>query len=115
MWANRHLLFWLSLVPVVTGWVGEHPKAPWPTALYGTVFFMAAVAWLVLERAIIARNGPDSELSRAVGRKLKEKISALLYAVGIGLAFAQSWAADAIYALVALMWIIPDRRIEGKD
>jgi uncharacterized membrane protein len=114
MWANLCLLFCLSLVPVVTGWVGEHPKASWPTALYGIVLLLAALSWLVLERAIISRNGPDSALPRAIGRKVKEKISGFLYAVAIGLAFVRTWAAQAIYVIVALMWIIPDRRIEAK-
>jgi uncharacterized membrane protein len=114
MWANLHLLFWLSLVPVVTGWVGEHPQASWPTAIYGVLLFMAAIAYTVLEQAIISRNGPDSDLSRAVGRKVKEKVSGFLYAAAIGLAFVRSWAAQAIYALVALMWIVPARRIESK-
>jgi len=114
MWANLHLLFWLSLVPVVTGWVGEHPEASWPTAIYGMLLLMAALAWMVLEQAIISRNGPDSDLSRAVGRRKKEKVSGVLYAAAIGLAFVRSWAAHAIFALVALMWIIPDRRIEAR-
>ena len=114
MWANLHLLFWLSLVPVVTGWVGEHPRAFWPAAIYGILLLMAGIAYRVLEQAIIARNGPDSDLSRALGRKTKENISVFLYAVAIGLAFVRSWAAQAIYALVALMWIIPDRRIEAR-
>ena len=114
MWANLHLLFWLSLVPVVTGWVGEHPEASWPTAIYGMLLLMAALAWMVLEQAIISRNGPESVLSRAVGRRVKEKLSGFLYAVAIGLAFVRSWAAQAIYALIALMWIIPDRRIEAR-
>ena len=114
MWANLHLLFWLSLVPVVTGWVGEHPQASWPTAIYGMLLLMAALAWMVLEQAIISRNGPESDLSRAVGRRVKEKLSGFLYAAAIGLAFVRPWAAQAIYALAALMWIIPDRRIEAR-
>jgi len=114
MWANLHLLFWLSLVPVVTGWVGEHPQASWPTAIYGMLLLMAALAWMVLEQAIISRNGPESDLSRAVGRRVKEKLSGFLYAAAIGLAFVRPWAAQGIYALAALMWIIPDRRIEAR-
>jgi uncharacterized membrane protein len=114
MWANLHLLFWISLIPFATGWVGGNPHAPWPSALYGAVFLMAAIAWLILERTIIAHNGSDSELARAVGNDLKGKASGLLYLVGIGLAFVHPWLADVMYALVALVWIVPDRRIESK-
>lgn len=114
MWANLHLLFWLSLVPVVTGWVGEHSDAPWPTALYGVVLLMSGVAWLILQRAIIARHGHDSVLAQAIGGDVKGNVSAILYMSAIGLSFVRAWAADIIYALVALLWIIPDRRIEAK-
>jgi uncharacterized membrane protein len=114
MWANLHLLFWLSLIPVVTGWVGDHPEAALPAALYGGILLMAGIAWLILERAIIAKNGRDSELSRAVGNDTKGKISAVLYSTAIGLAFIRPWLADAVYVIVALMWIVPDRRIESK-
>jgi uncharacterized membrane protein len=114
MWANLHLLFWLSLVPVLTGWVGEHPAAPWPTALYGVVLLMAALAWLVLEWRIIAVNGKDSELALAVQHGAKENVSPLLYVTGIGVAFVRPWIADVLYAAVALLWIVPDRRIEAK-
>ena len=114
MWANLHLLFWLSLVPVVTGWVGEHPDAPWPTALYGVILLMSGVAWLVLQRAIIARHGRTSVLAQALGSDFKGNMSAVLYTLAIVLAFVRPWAADVVYALVALMWIVPDRRIEAK-
>jgi uncharacterized membrane protein len=114
MWANLHLLFWLSLVPVLTGWVGAYPSAAWPTALYGTVLLMAALAWLVLESRIIAVNGKDSELARAVEHGAKEAVSPVLYAAAIGVAFVRPWIADALYAIVALLWIVPDRRIESK-
>src|SRR5579859_2063960 len=114
MWANLHLLFWLSLVPVVTWWAGEHPWAPWPSALYGVVLLMAGVAWLILQRAIIARNGPDSALAQAIGRDLKGNVSAVLYSLAIGLAFVRSWIAQTIYAVVACIWLVPDRRIEAR-
>src|SRR6266550_1545111 len=112
LWANLHLLFWLSLVPFTTGWVGEYPRAAIPTAIYGGVFLMAGVAWLLLQDALVRRNGPASLLARAVGRDLKGKLSALLYASAILLAFFKVWIADALYVLVALMWFVPDRRIE---
>jgi uncharacterized membrane protein len=112
LWANLHLLFWLSLVPFTTGWVGENPAAALPTAIYGVVFLMAGVAWLLLQRALVQRNGPDSVLARAVGRDLKGKLSALVYSSAIPLAFVRASIADALYVLVALMWLVPDRRIE---
>jgi len=114
MWANLHLLFWLSLVPMLTGWVGAEPTGAWPAALYGVALLMAALAWLVLEGRIIAVNGKDSELAKAVAHGAKEKMSPLIYASAIGLAFVRPWIADALYAVVALMWIVPDRRIESK-
>ncbi len=113
MWANLALLFCLSLVPVVTAWAGDNPRAPWPAALYGVVLLLAGLAYVVLERAIIAHEGPGSELARAVGRTYKEKLSPVAYAVGIGLAFVHPWLADLVYAGVALAWFIPDRRIES--
>ncbi len=112
LWANLHLLFWLSLVPFTTSWVGERPAAAIPTAIYGGVFLMSGVAWLLLQRALLRRNGPESLLARAVGRDLKGKLSALLYAAAILLAFVRPWIADAIYVLVALIWFVPDRRFE---
>jgi uncharacterized membrane protein len=115
MWANLHLLFWLSLVPVCTGWVGDHPSSPWPVAVYGFVLLMAGIAWLILEKCIIARNGwQESELAKAVGPDWKGKVSALLYMVAIWLAFVRTWAAETLYAVVALLWIVPDPRIESK-
>ncbi|MGZ5957118.1 MAG: TMEM175 family protein [Myxococcaceae bacterium] len=113
MWANLALLFCLSLVPVVTAWVGDNPRAPWPAALYGVVLLLAGLAYVVLERAIIVHEGPRSELARAVGRGHKDKLSPVAYAVGIGLAFVHPWLADLVYAGVALAWLIPDRRIES--
>jgi len=114
MWANLHLLFWLSLVPVVTGWVGEHPTEPWPTALYGVILLMSGIAWLILQRAIIVRHGHDSILAQAIGSDFKGNVSAVLYLTAIGVSFVRTWAADLIYAVVAMIWIVPDRRIEAK-
>jgi uncharacterized membrane protein len=112
LWANLHLLFWLSLVPFVTGWMGENHFAPAPTALYGVVLLMAAIAYWILQRAIMAKQGRDSLLAVAVGTDLKGKISPVLYAIAIPSAFINQWIADGLYVLVALMWLIPDRRIE---
>jgi len=112
LWANLHLLFWLSLVPFATGWMGENHFAPAPTAVYGVVLLCAALAYTLLQTAIIAKQGPGSKLAAAVGHDLKGKISVVLYAAAIALAFVHELIADAIYALVALMWLIPDRRIE---
>ena len=114
MWTNLHLLFWLSLIPFTTGWMGENHFAELPTALYGFVLLMAAIAYWFLERAIIAEHGRDSLLAVAVGSDWKGKLSPLLYAVAIGLAFVNQWLADAIYVLVAAMWFIPDSRIERQ-
>jgi uncharacterized membrane protein len=114
LWANMHLLFWLSLVPFVTGWMGENHFAPLPTAVYGGVMLAAAVAYYILQRMIIAEQGPHSKLRAAVGRDLKGKLSPLIYVAAIVLAFFNQWVSDALYVLVALMWLIPDRRIESK-
>jgi uncharacterized membrane protein len=119
LWANLHLLFWLSLIPFTTGWMGENHFAPLPAAAYGFVLLMAALAYWILQQRIIAAQGDDSILKRAVGKDWKGKISPLLYVAGILLAFVSQWLSVAIYALVAVMWIIPDRRIEriltGKE
>ncbi len=112
LWANLHLLFWLSLVPFVTGWMGENHFAPAPTALYGVVLLLAAIAYYILQRTIIHGQGPDSLLARAVGRDLKGKISPVIYVVAMPAAFVEPWIADALYVLVALIWLVPDRRIE---
>jgi uncharacterized membrane protein len=112
LWANLHLLFWLSLIPFVTAWMGENNFAAWPVALYGIVMVCAAVAYLVLTRALIALHGQDSTLATAVGRDLKGKLSVVVYLVAIPLAFLSSWFAGALYVLVAVMWLVPDRRIE---
>lgn len=112
LWANLHLLFWLSLVPFVTAWMGENHFAAAPLALYGVVLFMAAIAYFILQRAIIAKHGVDSVLSVAIGKNIKGKLSILLYAIAIPVAFVAQWLAGALYILVALIWLIPDRRIE---
>ena len=112
LWANMHLLFWLSLVPFVTGWMGEHRSATVPTAAYGATLLAASLAYWVLQRAILATQGPDSRLAAAVGRDLKGKLSPVFYTLAIALAFVRPWLADGVYVLVALMWLVPDRRIE---
>ena len=112
LWANLNLLFWLSLFPFATGWVGENHFAPTPTAAYGVVLLMAGVAYYILQLAIIARHGPQSLLVRALGRDFKGKVSVLLYVAAIPLAFVSPWISSAVYVLVALWWLIPDRRIE---
>jgi uncharacterized membrane protein len=112
LWANLHLLFWLSLTPFVTGWMGANHFAAWPVALYGTVLLWAGFAYFILTRALIAHHGRDSALATAVGRDFKGKASLVCYAVAIPLAFVHSWVAGALYVLVAVMWLIPDRRLE---
>jgi uncharacterized membrane protein len=114
LWANGHLLFWLSLVPFVTAWMGENHFAPVPMAAYGVVLFLAGVAYLVLQRVIIASQGPGSVLAAAVGRDTKGKLSALVYALAIPAAFVSPWIAGAMFVGVAMMWLVPDRRIERK-
>jgi uncharacterized membrane protein len=114
LWANLHLLFWLSLLPFATGWMGENHFKPLPTAAYGVVLFMAAVAYFILQRAIIAHQGRGSLLAKAVGADWKGKLSPALYLAAIGLAFVNAWIANAIYVAVAAMWFIPDRRIEKR-
>src|SRR3954466_16003318 len=112
LWANLHLLFWLSLMPFVTGWMGENHFAPVPTALYGAVLLFAGVAYYILERTIIRAAGPNSRLEAAVGADWKGRVSVLLYASAIPLAFVHQAIAEAIYVAVALMWLVPDKRIE---
>jgi uncharacterized membrane protein len=112
LWANLHLLFWLSLFPFVTGWMGENHFAAMPTALYGMVLLMAAVAYWILQQAIIARHGRESLLARAVGRDLKGKLSPLFYVIAISAAFFATWVSQALFVLVAALWLVPDRRIE---
>jgi uncharacterized membrane protein len=110
--ANMHLLFWLSLIPFVTSWMTENGLAALPTAVYGTVLLLAAIAYSILQSAIIKHGGPNKQLKEAVGKDVKGKISLLLYAVAIPLAFVQEWIAIVIYVGVALLWLVPDRRIE---
>jgi uncharacterized membrane protein len=112
LWANLHLLFWLSLIPFVTGWMGENHFAALPTATYGVVLLMAAMAYWILERTIIRSQGPNSLLRRAVGRDWKGNVSPVLYVIGILAAFIAPYFAGAIYALTAIMWLVPDTRIE---
>lgn len=113
LWANLHLLFWLSLIPFVTGWLGEHHASALPTALYGSILLMAALAYTVLQRTIIASQGRQSLLKAAIGEDWKGKLSLLLYLTAIPIAFIFEWVSDALYVLVALLWLIPDRRIES--
>lgn len=112
MWANLHLLFWLSLIPFVTGWLGEHYTSAWPTAFYGIVLLMAAFAYLLLQTCIIKSHGKESSIASVFGRDWKGKISLLGYLSGILLSFSSHWIADGIYFLLALLWIRPDSRIE---
>ena len=112
MWANLHLLFWQSLVPFVTGWMGENHFAPLPTAVYGVVMLNAAIAYYLLVLAILAHHGPESRVATALGRDFKGKISVLIYVVAVPMAFVNRWLACALYVLVALIWFVPDRRIE---
>lgn len=114
LWANLHLLFWLSLVPFVTTWMGENDFASLPTSIYGVVLLAAAVAYTILQAAIIRCEGPGSKLKAAVGSDLKGKLSMLLYFAAIVLAFVEPLLADAIYVTVALIWLVPDKRIEAK-
>ena len=113
LWANLHLLFWLSLVPFTTAWMGENHFAAAPTALYGGSLLMAAIAWWVMQQVIIRAQGSTSRLRRALGRDVKGKLSPLLYLLGMGLAYVDTRLADLMYGGVALMWLIPDRRVEG--
>jgi uncharacterized membrane protein len=113
LWANMHLLFWLSLIPFVTAFMGENHFASLPVALYGAVLLLAGVAYFVLTRALIRRHGEESALAKALGRDFKGKISVVFYAVAIALALAAPWLSCGIYVLVAVVWLVPDRRIEN--
>jgi len=114
LWANLHLLFWLSLIPFVTGWMGGNHFAALPTAGYGVVLLMSAIAYTILQTVIVGQEGADSVLARAVGKDKKGKLSMVLCAAAIPLAFVHQWISDLIYIFVALMWLVPDRRIESK-
>jgi TMEM175 potassium channel family protein len=114
LWANLHLLFWLSLTPFVTGWMGENNFVPLPTAVYGAVQFCSAIAYTILQTAIIRLEGPHSKLAAAVKKDVKGKLSAAMWLVAIPLAFVQTWMALALYIAVACIWLVPDRRIESN-
>ena len=113
LWANLHLLFWLSLFPFATGWMGQNDFASVPTATYGVVLLLAAISYFILQTTIVSQQGPNSPLARAIGRDIKGKISPVIYAVGIGVAFLNEWIAVGLYVLVSLIWLVPDRRIES--
>ena len=115
LWANLHLLFWLSLIPSVTAWMGENHFTAWPVALYGLVLFCAGLAYFLLAQALITHHGTDSFLAHALGRDLKGRISLAIYAIAIPLAFLNPWISCALYVLVAIIWFIPDRRIEKRQ
>src|SRR5436309_10015424 len=112
LWANLHLLFWLSLTPFVTNWMGENQFAAWPVALYGVVMLCAAIAYFILVRTLLSLHGLESVLATALGRDFKGKISIVNYFIAIPLAFVRSWLACALYVFVAIMWLVPDRRME---
>ncbi len=112
MWANLHLLFWLSLFPFVTGWMGKNHFTTAPTALYGAVMLMAAIAYYILQSTIVAQQGRDSKLAASIGRDFKGKLSPVLYAIAIATAFFRPWLSCCLYVLVAFLWLVPDRRIE---
>ncbi|HTX93150.1 MAG TPA: TMEM175 family protein [Anaerolineales bacterium] len=114
LWANLHLLFWLSLIPFGTGWMGENNFATWPVAVYGVLLLLAAVAYFILTRTLLALHGRDSVLAAALGSDFKGKVSMLIYAAAIPLAFLRVWLACGLYVLVAILWLIPDRRIEKR-
>ncbi|MGH9906952.1 MAG: TMEM175 family protein [Pyrinomonadaceae bacterium] len=112
LWANLHLLFWLSLVPFVTAWMGENHFGSWPVALYGMVLLLASIAYFILAHALISLHGRDSVLATALGSDFKGKVSIVIYVVAIPLAIVRWWLAFGLYVLVAIMWLVPDRRIE---
>ena len=112
LWANSHLLFWLSIIPAATAWMGQNLSAPLPTAVYGAVLLMPAIAYYILQKTIIRQQGSHSVLAKALGNDFKGKLSPVLYIAGIAVAFVSPWLSIALYALVAVMWLVPDRRIE---
>lgn len=114
LWANLHLLFWLSLVPFATAWMDESSFAPWPTALYGVILFMAGLAYFILTRVLLARHDKGSKLAGALRNNVKERLSLVFYLIAIGLAFVNSWFSLGLYTFVALTWFIPDQRIEKR-
>lgn len=114
LWANLHLLFWLSLIPFTTAWMGETQFAGWSVALYGVVLMLAAIAYFILVRALLSLHGSESVLASALGSDFKGKISIVIYLVGIALAFVNNWLAWTVFVLVAVMWLVPDKRIEKR-
>jgi uncharacterized membrane protein len=112
LWANSHLLFWLSIIPAATAWMGQNLSAPLPAAVYGAALLMPAIAYYILQKTIIRQQGSHSVLAKALGSDVKGKLSPVLYVAGIALAFVSTWLSIAVYALVAVMWLVPDRRIE---
>ena len=112
LWANLHLLFWLSLIPFATAWMGENHFAPWPVALYGVVLLLAGAAYVILTKRLVKRHGKGSKLAESIGNDKKGKASVVIYAAAIPLSFVQPWIACACYALVAIVWLVPDPRIE---
>ncbi len=112
LWANLHLLFWLSLIPFVTAWMGETGFTAWPVALYGVILFFSGFAYYILVQALLRAHEPTSQLHQAIGSDFKGKISVVVYAIGIGVSFYNSWLAYALYGAVSILWLIPDRRIE---
>ena len=114
LWANMHLLFWLSLVPFVTSWMGENHFAPLPTAVYGVILLASAIAYTILQNLIISAHEENKHLKTAIGNDIKGKISLVCYIAAIALAFVNQWISDALYVIVALIWLVPDRRIESK-
>ena len=113
LWANLHLLFWLSLIPFVTGWMGRNHYAALPTAVYGAVLLMAGLAWSIMQRGMLRLEGPDSRFARAIGSDTKGNVSLVIYLVAIPSSFVSQWIADGLYVTVAMMWLVPDRRIEA--
>jgi uncharacterized membrane protein len=114
LWANLHLLFWLSLIPFTTGWMGENHFQPVPTAVYGLVLLLSSIAYYILARSLLAAEGPGSKLAAAIGSDVKGRISTLIYLAAVPLAFVRPWMAIALYVLVSLIWLVPDRRIERR-
>ncbi|MBA3648065.1 MAG: DUF1211 domain-containing protein [Chitinophagales bacterium] len=114
LWANTHLLFWLSLIPFVSGWMGENHFTMWPVALYGVILFMAGIAYYILAHSLIDLHGKTSTLATAIGKDRKGIVSVVIYGIGIPLSFINAWIGLGLYALVAAIWLIPDRRIEKK-
>ena len=114
MWANMHLLFWLSLLPFASGWMGENHFAQWPTALFGVDLLMAGMAYYILSKCLVSLHGKESTLGKAVGKDVKGKISVVIYVFAIGITFFNKWIGFGLYGLVAIIWILPDKRIEKK-